>query len=51
MSSSSGNIVYTLIIEIIDICNERLGSYWKFRLKMGGEEALICRAGASSISR
>ena len=43
MFSSSGNILCTSIIEIIDIFNERL--------KMGGEEALICRGGASSISR
>ena len=51
MFSSSGNILCTSIIEIIDIFNERLGSYLKFRLKMGGEEPLICRGGASSISR
>ena len=39
------------ITEITDIFNERLGAYWKFRLKMGGEEALTCRDGTSSISR
>ena len=47
MCSSSGDIVCTLIIEISDIFNERLGAYRKFRLKLrggGGEEgALICR--------
>ena len=45
MCSSSGDIVCTLIIEISDIFNERLGAYRKFRLKLrgGGEEgALIC---------
>ena len=36
MSSSSSDIVYTLIIEILDIFNERLGDYWKFRLKLRG---------------
>ena len=36
MSSSSSDIVYTLIIEILDIFNERLGTYWKFRLKLRG---------------
>ena len=49
--SSSGNILCTSIIEITDIFNERLGSNLKFRLKMGGEEALIYRGSASSISR
>ena len=34
MSSSSSDFVYTLIIEILDIFNERLGTYWKFRLKL-----------------
>ena len=34
--SSSGDILCTSIIEIIEIFSERLGSYWKFRLKMGG---------------
>ena len=45
MSSSSSDIVYTLIIEILDIFNERLGAYWKFRLKLRGGRggALICR--------
>ena len=38
MSSSSSDIVYTLIIEILDIFNERLGTYWKFRLKLRGGE-------------
>ena len=47
MFSSSGDVVCTLIIEILDIFNERLG--WG-----GGdreEGALIYRGGASSTSR
>ena len=36
MFSSSGDIVCTLIIEILDIFNECLGTYCKFRLKLGG---------------
>ena len=52
MSSSSSDIVYTLIIEILDIFNERLGTYWKFRLKLrGGEGGTYLQGGASSISR
>ena len=53
MSSSSSDIVYTLIIEILDIFNERLGDYWKFRLKLrgGGEGGHLFVGGASSISR
>ena len=43
MSSSSSDFVYTLMIEILDIFNERLGTYWKFRLKLRGGGALICR--------
>ena len=46
MFSSSGDVVCSLIIEILDIFNERLG--WGG----GGEEgAPICRGGASSTSR
>ena len=36
MFSSSGDIVCTSIIEVIDILNQRLGAYWKFRLKLRG---------------
>ena len=36
MFSSSGDIVCSSIIEILDIFNERLGTYCKFRLKLGG---------------
>ena len=46
MCSSSGDIACTLMIEISDIFNERLGAYRKFRLKLRGgreEGALICR--------
>ena len=47
MFSSSGDVVCTLMIEILDIFNERLG--WGG----GGREegTLICRGGASSTSR
>ena len=46
MFSSSGDVVCTLMIEILDIFNERLG--WGG----GGEEGeLICRGDASSTSR
>ena len=38
MFSSSSDIVFTLIIEILDIFNERLSAYWKFRLKLTGGE-------------
>ena len=38
MFSSSGNIVCTSIIEIVEIFNVCLGDYWKFRLKPGGGE-------------
>ena len=36
MFSSSGDIVRSSIIEILDIFNERLGTYCKFQLKLGG---------------
>ena len=36
MFSSLGDIVCTSIIEVIDILNQRLGAYWKFRLKLWG---------------
>ena len=38
MFSSSGDIVCTSIIEIVEIFNVCLGDYWKFRLKPGGGE-------------
>ena len=50
MFSSSGDIVCTLIVEIIEVFNERSGAYRKLRLKLGGG-ALIVGWTASSISR
>ena len=49
MFSSSGDIVCTLIVEMIEVFNERSGAYRKLRLKIGG--ALIVGLTASSISR
>ena len=36
MFSSSGDIVCTLIVEMIEVFNERSGAYRKLRLKLGG---------------
>ena len=50
MFSSSGDIVCTLIVEIIEVFNERSGAYRKLRLNWGGG-GLIVGWTASSISQ
>ena len=41
MFSSSGDIVCTLIVEIIEVFNERSGAYRKLRLNWGGGGDLL----------